>query len=509
VTPVTPVPPYEAFVPDRRFLPAIAVSPDGRTVAYSADDRGQFHLWTLPLDGGPPVQRTTDDAQSVRAMAWSPDGTRLAFTADRDGDEQHQVHLLDLASGEVARVSHADGRQHVLAAEPFDPSGRFLAYAGNDRDETVQDVLVADLDTEEVRRVPSQDGVLAFPVAFSPDGDRLLVGLVRSNTDGDAAVVDLTEAHPRLRTLTAHEGEAQHLPSGWLPDGSGVLLLTDAGREYRALVTCALDGTLEEVHAPDHDIDGVARSLDGDTLLWIVNEDAVHVPHVARLAALDDVRRLAVHDGVLDVVALTADGSTAVALAATGTRPMELVSIDLDSATLTYLTDARPTGLLAVDPIQPQLVSYPTHDGRGVPAWLYLPAGEGPHGVVLSIHGGPEAQEQARYNYSGLYQYLLANGVGVFAPNVRGSSGYGATYQKLIHRDWGGGDLGDFEHAVRYLRGRAEVDRPDRGVRRLVRGFARSRASRGCPTCSRPASRWWVPRTSSRSRAPSRRPGGR
>jgi dipeptidyl aminopeptidase/acylaminoacyl peptidase len=78
--------------------------------------------------------------------------------------------------------------------------------------------------------------------------------------------------------------------------------------------------------------------------------------------------------------------------------------------------------------------------------------------MVLSVHGGPEAQEQARYNYSGLYQYLLANGVGVFAPNIRGSSGYGASYQKLIHRDWGGGDLSDLEHAVRHLRSLDRVD---------------------------------------------------
>jgi dipeptidyl aminopeptidase/acylaminoacyl peptidase len=455
---VTPVPPYEDFVPHRRFLPALAVSPDGRTVAYSADDGGQFHLWTTPLDGGAPTQRTADDAQSVRAMAWSPDGARLAFTADREGDEQHQVHLFDVASGETTRISSADGRQHVLAADPFDPTGRFLAYAGNDRDESVQDVLIADLDTGDVRRIASQAGVLAFPVAFSPDGRSLLVGLIRSNTDGDTAVVDLTEDEPEFRILTAHEGEAQHLPNGWTPDGSGTLVLTDAGREFRALVTWHLDGTSEQVHAPDHDIDAVELSRDGTTLLWIVNEDAVHVPYVARLDAVDDRRRLAGHDGVLDAVALSADGSTAVALAASGTRPMELVTIDLGTGTMAYLTDSRPPGLLAVEPVAPRLIAYPTHDGRDVPAWLYLPTGEGPHGVVLSIHGGPEAQEQARYNYSGLYQYLLANGVGVLAPNVRGSSGYGASYQKLIHRDWGGGDLGDFEHAVRYLRGLDRID---------------------------------------------------
>jgi dipeptidyl aminopeptidase/acylaminoacyl peptidase len=102
--------------------------------------------------------------------------------------------------------------------------------------------------------------------------------------------------------------------------------------------------------------------------------------------------------------------------------------------------------------VEPQLVRFPSHDGREVPAFLYRPEGDGQFPVLLSIHGGPEAQERPMYMYAGFYQYLLAHGVGVLAPNVRGSTGFGATYQKLIHHDWGGAELGDFEQAVAYLR---------------------------------------------------------
>jgi dipeptidyl aminopeptidase/acylaminoacyl peptidase len=53
--------------------------------------------------------------------------------------------------------------------------------------------------------------------------------------------------------------------------------------------------------------------------------------------------------------------------------------------------------------------------------------------------------------YNGLYQYLLSQGFAILAPNIRGSSGYGITYQKLIHRDWGGAELKDIEAAAQYL----------------------------------------------------------
>ena len=47
----------------------------------------------------------------------------------------------------------------------------------------------------------------------------------------------------------------------------------------------------------------------------------------------------------------------------------------------------------------------------------------------MSFHGGPEGQEQPLFNST--YQALLAQGIAVFAPNVRGSSGFGKTFVNL------------------------------------------------------------------------------
>jgi dipeptidyl aminopeptidase/acylaminoacyl peptidase len=79
--------------------------------------------------------------------------------------------------------------------------------------------------------------------------------------------------------------------------------------------------------------------------------------------------------------------------------------------------------------------------------------------VVLSIHGGPEFQ--ARPWYDALNQCLLAAGIAVFEPNVRGSTGYGHAWQTRIYRDWGGIDLDDFAAAASWLRAQAWAD-PER-----------------------------------------------
>jgi dipeptidyl aminopeptidase/acylaminoacyl peptidase len=45
---------------------------------------------------------------------------------------------------------------------------------------------------------------------------------------------------------------------------------------------------------------------------------------------------------------------------------------------------------------------------------------------MIHLHGGPEAQERPVYN--SLFQSLVAAGIAVFAPNVRGSTGFGRTF---------------------------------------------------------------------------------
>lgn len=63
--------------------------------------------------------------------------------------------------------------------------------------------------------------------------------------------------------------------------------------------------------------------------------------------------------------------------------------------------------------------------------------------------------------YLALRQYLYAQGVAVLVPNIHGSTGYGSTYQRTIHRDWGGVDLADLEALAQWAQAQDWVD-PER-----------------------------------------------
>jgi dipeptidyl aminopeptidase/acylaminoacyl peptidase len=107
-------------------------------------------------------------------------------------------------------------------------------------------------------------------------------------------------------------------------------------------------------------------------------------------------------------------------------------------------------------------VRFTSADGVGVAALLYRPPGTGPFPVVLHIHGGPE--DQAVPVSDPLIDELLARGIAVLATNIRGSSGYGLRYQRLVYRDWGGDDVEDLRAAAEFLRAQPWADASRLGV---------------------------------------------
>ncbi|MFB9831142.1 alpha/beta hydrolase family protein [Actinoallomurus acaciae] len=435
-----------AFVPKARFQPGVALSPDATKVAYSSNVSSHYGLWIAPVHGGEPRCLVEFPDQAVRQIAWAPDGRSLVFMADRDGDEQYQIYRIPAAGGTPEKLSAADNRQYRLAADPYDPNGRYLIYAANDRDETVQDLIIRDLhDGREHRHIPV--GKASYQAGrISPDGRWLVVEGFNSNIDSDCYLIDL--AKPDAEPVKVTDGSAHFDPVGWTPDSRAFYLLTTVWGEFIVGARYSLDDqSLRPAVTADWDIETVREA--GETLLWIVNENGRSVLNVRRGDNASTQPPLP--PGVINAIDLSSDGKITALHLETATRPAEIAVLDLAGGDLTYLTDSRPPALATIEPIEPQTVTFTARDGRDVHGLLYRPHGEGPFPVVIWIHGGPEAQERFTYERSGLYQYLLNHGIAIYAPNAAGSTGYGVTFRTLIYRDWGGIDLRDFEDATAYI----------------------------------------------------------
>ncbi|MGB3328485.1 MAG: S9 family peptidase [Thermomicrobiales bacterium] len=458
-----PRPTFAQFAAIRRFQSALAFSPDGSEIAYSVNTTGQFNLWRQSSSGGWPYQLTLSAGQAVRQISWSPDGETLAFTADNDGDEFTKIYEIPTTGGLPREIAVTEQVQHFLAG--WSPDGRQLAFAANDRVPTDQDVVVRDSISGDERTL--MEGGVLEPLFWSPDSAKLLVLDMQSNTNIDIHVLDVTTG--ASEHVTPHEDEVMFVPVGWAADGKGFWLLTDEGRETLALAFHDLTtGTRRLIETPAWEIINAAVSADGRWLVWEMNENGY-----SRLFRRDlthgnesPATPIPMPDGTLSGAALSPTENLLGLLWSQPTHPTEVFVIDLETDDVHQITESALGGLDEATMVRPELIHVTSFDGREIPAWLYRPHAEAgtQSPVLLSIHGGPEAQERPYYAYSGFYQYLLSRGIAILAPNVRGSTGYGKTYQKLIHHDWGGDELKDFDALVQYLHGLDWVDNDRIGV---------------------------------------------
>jgi dipeptidyl aminopeptidase/acylaminoacyl peptidase len=124
--------------------------------------------------------------------------------------------------------------------------------------------------------------------------------------------------------------------------------------------------------------------------------------------------------------------------------------MDVAARTLRQATRMPHVGVDLAQLVRPELVKFKAHDGLELSGWLYRPKGHtGPGAYVISFHGGPEGQERPAFRSD--YQALLVAGIGVFAPNVRGSSGFGKQFVNLDNRELRFNGLKDIKACVDYL----------------------------------------------------------
>jgi len=453
-------PSFEQLFAVRRFhlLSSLTFSPDGEHVAYVHDGSGQMNLWRQPATGGPATQLTHLVEDAARHHAWTPHGFVVGI--DHHGDEQWQLHRLPAEGGVPENLTGRERTQLQLGR--VHPDGERIAFNGNLARAHDQSVYVLHIPDGETQPILEDEGNHQ-PGPWHPDGRRIAVVRSRGNTDQDVFVLDVPTGE---RTpLTDHEGDEVNIPVAFDPAGESLLLITNRGHEFRWLARRRLDGDAEPetVWRGDWDVEHAAVDRAGRLLAWTVNEDGVSALHLRDLETGRDLPVPGLPRGSCLHLAVSPDGRRVAATIGLATRPFDVYVADLESGAVTRLTESFHGGVPEAELVQPEPVRYPTFDGRQVPAWLYRPRGvEGSAPVVLSIHGGPEAQERpGSASTFGLYQYLLSRGIGVLAPNIRGSTGYGKTYQSLIRRDWGGAELRDIDAAARHLRGLDWVD-PDR-----------------------------------------------
>ena len=463
------------------------------------------NLWEVGLAGGQPRpvwKSPTTEADFVP----SPEGTRVAFVrAGGGGAGQEQgsdLVVRSVGDGTELKLAHDDFSIQQLL---WSPDGTHLAYVAGAKivhhDESPAysgAKLIYSIEEEQPGQlsvIPSSGGT-ATPVATKGWHEALSWGdaghfvfarlsneykkrtiYVADARDGSQRAIR-EDAEDKFWSLPDWEAGPDPLPS---PDGRWVAFLSDQDGWDHLYVIPLTGGAAVQITkgkfeawrpAWSHDSTRIAFDANepdhpGDRRIGIaaIGTDPRHArveyitsgqgTNVEPQWSLDDRRLVYQHTDTRNSADLFVTDAKA------GGKPVRL-------------SDSMPSTLDRESFVAPEFVHYPGPDGLSVPGWLFLPKSldrSKKHPAIVWVHGDGINQNydgwHVQRNYAVYYSFhqrLLQEGYVVFAPDYRGSIGYGREWRNGVYMDVGGNDAKDAWMAANYLKTLPYVDSDRIGI---------------------------------------------
>src|SRR5690606_7605891 len=408
---------------------------------FSANMDGKVNVWALDLDRGYPYPLTTL-GENCGVLLPDPQGRYVVAAFDKGGDENWQAYAMPPAGGQLEPLLVAEGEKFY----PVDLSkdGRYLYYTTSQGNATFLNSYRLDLETREKTLLHEGAGGPTFLAGVSPSGQAFATGEAYSNT------IHFLYLHKDGRRIPLRRGDEPH--SAGTPqflDDDTVFFVTDEGDDVHYLARFdAASGNVEQLAKVDGpDLDSPKLHREGHALYML----AMH-------GVVDRMYRYDIAKGALEEIPLPYDtvdqyhvgkSGTLYVLGRSANVPFN-ISMKRPGEDWRPLTDNRVLGVAPESLRDAEVVRYKSFDGLEIEALLFRPDPARANGyTVLWPHGGPQWAE--RKSYRSLFQILVAAGYVVFAPNFRGSTGYGTRFMKMVERDWGHGPRLDNIAGVEWL----------------------------------------------------------
>ncbi len=423
-------------------------------------DTDQLHWVKVP--GGARTQLTFY-RDSVRVGAVDPaKGESLIFPKDVGGDEFYQIYRYALGDGGITLLT--DGKSRNTGAV-WSRQGDWIAYGSTRRNGKDVDIWVSGASDPATARLLLQlDGGGWGVMDWSPDGARLLVTNEVSASESSLWVADVKTGEKTLLAPRDAAGPAYYGEARFSRDGKMVYALSDRDSEFQHLAAIDPAARKERALTPEirWDVEEFALSDDGKTLAFLVNEDGLSTLHLLDTGTGKEKPAPKLPMGLAGGLEWHKNNRDLGFSFGSATRPYEAYSADVATGKLERWTTSETGGLDTSRFSPARLIHWKTWDDRTLSGFLFLPPARftGKRPVVIDIHGGPEGQSRPDFNGRDNY-FLNELGVALIAPNVRGSTGYGKSFQKLDNGLLREGSYKDISTLLDWIRTQPELD-PDR-----------------------------------------------
>lgn len=420
------------------------LSPDGRWLSWMAPVNGVMNVWVAPADK-PEAAKAVTDAKDrpIPTHFWSGNSEQVLFVKDNAGDENFRLYGVDVKTGAQRDYTPFDKvrvRMMGVSRKRVDE----VLVGINNRDPRWHDVHLLNLKTGELKLVMKGDGF----AGFQTDEDLQVRLGARPNAAGgidyfqikDGAVGD----KPFLSTSLEDSSTG---PLGYTADGKTLYWMDSRDRDTTAVFAEDTATGERKLIAQDARADlgaTLRNTVTGEVQAYAVDYLTTEWHFIDKSLKADfDWLQKQLGQGEVYVSSRTrADDKWIV-----GIDPVSKVAA-------TYLYDRKAKKLSPLYVARPELQNAPlvpmhpveikSRDGLTLPSYLTLPRGADKNGdgkpeqavpLVLLVHGGPWARDG--YGYNGTHQWLANRGYAVLSVNFRASTGFGKKFLNAGNKQWG------------------------------------------------------------------------
>ncbi|PFA63127.1 S9 family peptidase [Bacillus sp. AFS015802] len=402
---------------------------------FSTNLNGNYNLWAMDLPHSFHYPLTTINQKSSLIHI---DQDQIIATFEKDGDENHQLHYLPTSGGTPIPFLEKEAGSTCYHA-CF--TGNQEMYYSTNHENPLLNIYKTDLPMGKTSLIHKGEKAPIVVAAASRDGSYVFTETY-SNTHAAAFYQSGDKKIPLVP-----DPASPHMINDVFMTRDFVYFTTNYGEEFSYLASFNLSTyefhpvfSLEKEEITSIQFNETSNSI------FITSEKGVRDHLYGYDLSMGKGERIEIPCDIVKKIKMTKKG-TLFLLGISADKTDTIFKRETDGK-WTQLTNTKVLGVPEGSMIKPEIVHYESKDGLEIEALLFQPGK--PNGyTILWPHGGPQQTE--RMKYRPLFQYLVHSGYTLFAPNFRGSKRYGASFEKMVERNWGDGPRHDCVAGMEWL----------------------------------------------------------